>query len=95
MKPPSFPAVPQQCVFDLAAGSRAVWVLHDDMTVEQRTVEAREAFDGFTPIISGLKIGEKVVLSGTGKLGPGMKVSLATPTPNADIDANFQPPIKE
>ena len=95
VKPPSFPAVPQQCVFDLAAGSRAVWVLHDDMTVEQRTVEAREAFDGFTPIISGLKIGEKVVLSGTGKLGPGMKVSLATPTPNADIDANFQPPIKE
>ena len=95
VKPPSFPAVPQQCVFDLAAGSQAVWILRDDMTVEQRPVKTREAFNGFTPVVSGLKVGEKIVLSGTGKLGPGMKVSLATPTANADIDANFQPPIKE
>ena len=94
-EPPSYPAVPQQCVFDLSGGNRGVWVVRDDMTVEQRPVEALENFEGWVPVTSGLKAGERVVLSGTGKLGPGMKVSLAEPTSNDDINPNHVPPIAE
>jgi RND family efflux transporter MFP subunit len=38
-KPPKLPCVPQQAVMDLSTGSRAVWVLKADQTVEQRLVE--------------------------------------------------------
>jgi len=42
-----------------------------------------------------VKAGEKVVLSGVGKLATGMKVELSTPTSNDDINPNHVPPIKE
>ena len=93
--PPKLPSVPQQAVVDLSTGSRAVWVLKDDMTVEQRVVETREANAGWTPVDKGLAAGEKVVVSGVAKLAPGMKVTLAEATGNEDLDPNFQPRIKE
>jgi len=93
--PPKMPCVPQQAVVDLVGGSQGVWVLKDDMTVEQRVVELREMSEGWNPVISGLSIGEKVVISGHGKLGPGMKVKLAEPTMNDDLDPKYQPPVKE
>ena len=93
--PPKMPCVPQQAVVDLVGGNQGVWVLKDDMTVEQRPVEVREMSEGWTPVVSGLKLGEKVVISGHGKLGPGMKVKLVEPTGNDDLDPNYQPPIKE
>ena len=93
--PPKMPSIPQQAVFDLQTGSRGVWVLKDDMTVEQRVVELREMDKGWMPVVSGLKLGEKVVISGTGKLGPGMKVVLAKPTDNDDLNPKYVPPIKE
>jgi RND family efflux transporter MFP subunit len=93
--PPKLPCVPQQAVLDLSTGSRAVWVLKDDMTVEQRVVETRETSGGWTPVVSGVKSGEKVVVSGIAKLAPGMKVALAEATGNEDLDPNFKPRIQE
>lgn len=93
--PPSFPCVPQQALVDLSTGSRAVWVLKEDMTVEQRAVKTRETSEGWTPIVEGLEKGEKVVISGIAKLAPGMKVALAEATGNEDLDPNFKPRIKE
>jgi RND family efflux transporter MFP subunit len=94
-KPPKLPCVPQQAVMDLSTGSRAVWVLKADQTVEQRLAEAREANAGWTPIEKGLKLGEKVVVSGISKLAPGMKVTLVEATNNEDLDPKFQQRIKE
>ena len=93
--PPVMPCIPQQALFDLVGGSQGVWVLKDDMTVEQRVVEVREMSEGWCPVVKGLEVGEKVVISGTGKLGPGMKVQLVEPTGNDDLDPNYQPPVKE
>ena len=93
--PPKMPCIPQQAVFDLVGGSQGVWVLKDDMTVEQRVVEVREMSEGWTPVIKGLSLGEKVVISGIGKLGPGMKVKIVEPTNNDDLDPDYQPAVKE
>ncbi|MBR2983697.1 MAG: efflux RND transporter periplasmic adaptor subunit [Kiritimatiellae bacterium] len=93
--PPKYPCVPQQAVFDLSTGSRGVWVLKDDMTVEQRVVETREASEGWVPVNKGLKLGEKVVIAGIAKLAPGMKVTLVEATNNDDLDSDFKPRIKE
>ena len=95
-EPPVYPSVPQQCLIDLPGGNRGVWIVKDDMTVEQRAVEAKESFDGWTPIVKGLDAGERVVLSGTAKpLGPGVKVTIANPTSNDDINPNHKSPIEE
>ena len=94
-KPPVLPCVPQQALVDLSTGSRGVWVLKDDMTVEQRVVETREMSDGWVPVDKGLAIGEKVVVSGISKLASGMKVALVEATGNDDLDPNFKPRIKE
>jgi membrane fusion protein (multidrug efflux system) len=94
-EPPSYPSVPQQSLFDLPGGNQGVWVLKDDMTVEQRPVEVMEAYEGWTPVVKGLEAGERVVISGTAKLGPGVKVALVEPTSNDDINPNHQPPIQE
>lgn len=93
--PPSYPSVPQQAIFDLPGGNQGVWVLRDDMTVEQRPVETKEAFGGWTPLVKGVKEGESVVISGISKLGPGVKVALAEPTSNDDINAAHKSPIEE
>ena len=94
-KPPKLPCVPQQAVVDLSTGSRGVWVLKDDMTVEQRVIEAREMSDGWIPVDKGLSLGEKVIVSGVSKLAPGMRVKIVEATNNDDLDPNFQPRIKE
>ena len=94
-EPPSYPSVPQQAIVDLPGGNQGVWILKDDMTVEQRPVEAKEPFGGWTPLVKGVKEGERVVISGISKLGPGVKVALAEPTSNDDINANHKSPIEE
>jgi hypothetical protein len=46
------------------------------MTVEQRPVETKEAFAGWTPLVKGVEAGESVVISGISKLGPGVTARL-------------------
>ncbi len=87
--------VPQQAVFDLATGEQAVWVMKEDQTVEQRKIAAREMFEGWVPVGTSVKAGEKVVISGVSKLKPGMKVTLVEATDNDDLNPAYQPPIKE
>jgi len=94
-KPPEYPSVPQQSLFDLPGGNQGVWVVKSDMSVEQRAVETKEAYKGWTPIVKGLEKGERVVISGTAKLGPGVKVAIIAPTSNDDINANHKSPIVE
>ncbi|MCQ2389654.1 MAG: efflux RND transporter periplasmic adaptor subunit [Kiritimatiellae bacterium] len=93
-KPEPVACVPQQAVADLTGGNQGVYVLKDDMTVEQRIVTAGEPFEGWTPV-KELKGGERVVISGVSKLYPGAKVTLAEATGNDDIDPAYVPPIKE
>ena len=93
-KPASVACVPQQAVFDLAGGNQGVYVLKDDMTVEQRVVTVREAFEGWSPILTGVKDGEKVVISGVAKLRPGAKVVLVEATDNDDLNPKYKAPIE-
>jgi len=93
--PKARPCVPQQAVIDIAGGNRGVYVLKDDMTVEQRVVSVRETYEGWMPVDSGLAEGEKVVVSGVSKLRPGAKVMVAEATANDDLNPKYQPPIKE
>ena len=89
-KPPLHVCVPQSAIADALGGDVQVYVLGDDMTVQPRVVKTLEMHEGWVPVTEGLKEGERVVVSGTGKLGPGMKVVLAEPTPNEDIAPGFQ-----
>ncbi len=78
--PPKYLMVPQVALFDLPGGNLGVWVMKKDQTVEARPVKTLEMHDGFVPVLDGVKLGEKVVTSGVGKLAPGMKVVLVQPT---------------
>ena len=93
--PPNIPCVPQQAVMDLPTGDRAVWVIRDDKTVEQRVISAGEMSKGFVPVYKGVATGENVVISGIAKLVTGMSVSVAEPTPNDDLDPEYKSPVKD
>lgn len=54
----------------------AVYVLKDDMTVEQRRVTLGEKLDGEVVVLEGVNAGERVVTEGLQKIRPGATVSL-------------------
>ena len=83
--PPSYPCVPQQAIFDLPGGDLGVYVIKADGTAEARVVTTKETDEGWTPIMSGVSAGERVVISGTHKIKPGAKVLETTATTNEDI----------
>ena len=93
-KPEPVACVPQQAVFDIAGGNQGVYVLKDDMTVEQRVVTVSEAFEGWAPVTTGVEGGEKVVISGVSKLRPGAKVALVEATDNDDLNPKYKAPIE-
>lgn len=93
-KPPMIPCIPQQAVMDLPSGDRAVWVVRDDMTVEQRVVSVGEMNKGFLPVYKGVATGEKVVISGISKLATGIAVQLTEPTGNDDLNPEYKSPVK-
>ena len=93
-KPEPLACVPQQAVFDIAGGNQGVYVLKDDMTVEQRVVTVREPFEGWAPVLTGLEGGEKVVISGVSKLRPGAKVALVEATDNDDLNPKYKASIE-
>ena len=82
--PPTYPTVPQTAIFDLPGGNLGVYVLKEGDIVEAVPVETRPMHEGFVPVVKGLKVGEKVVVSGTRKLKNGMKVAFVEATPNEE-----------
>lgn len=89
--PPSYPAVPQTAVVDLPGGNVGVYLVKDDGTVEATAVETLPQHDGWVPVTKGLKVGQRVVASGTRKLANGTKVVEAKPTSNEENDPNYKP----
>lgn len=65
--------VPNQAVQTSETG-RYVYAVKSDGTAEVRNVKAGPAVDGFTEILSGLKPGEKIVVSGQSRLSAGAPV---------------------
>ena len=70
--------IPQAAVQRNAQGLLA-WVIDPDNTAENRPIEGGPTVDGMTVVKSGLKAGERVVVSGQYRLKPGVKVSAAAP----------------
>lgn len=83
--PTSYPSVPQQALLDLPGGDRGVYVVKADGTAEARVVTTKETYEGWTPITSGVAVGEKVVISGVHKVRPGAKVMEMVATENEDL----------
>ena len=94
-RPKPLPCVPQQAIVELAGGNQGLYVLKGDGTVEQRIVTVKEAFEGWSPVLTGVQEGEKVVVSGVSKLRPGAKVVVVEATDNDDLNPKYVPPIKE
>ena len=60
------------------AGQSFVWVVHDGqggvMTTELRPVQLGALQEQSYPVTAGLRVGEKIVVSGVQKLRPGASV---------------------
>lgn len=67
--------IPQRAVVELQS-LKAVYVLREDSTVEQRQVELEPAYEGFFPVKAGLAPGERVVVEGVQKLRPNLTVKV-------------------
>ena len=67
--------VPSQAVQTGQAG-QYVYVVKDDLTAEMRPVKVAREFGGDSVIAEGLKPGERVVIDGQLRLGPGAKVAI-------------------
>ncbi|HRP71434.1 MAG TPA: efflux RND transporter periplasmic adaptor subunit [Luteimonas sp.] len=64
-----------------------VWRVRADDTVERAMIEVGERRAGQVEVVSGLSAGDRIVVEGTGKLRPGIKVaeqSAQAPTPQPD-----------
>jgi len=83
-EPPKYPTVPQTAIVDLPGGNLGVYVLKAGDIVETVPVEVKPMDRGMVPVVKGLKVGQKVVTSGTRKLRNGMKVVFAQATPNEE-----------
>lgn len=82
--PPTYPTVQQTAIIDLPGGNLGVYVLKEGDVVEAVPVETLPMHEGFVPVVKGLEVGQKVVVSGTRKLRSGMKVAFAEATPNEE-----------
>jgi membrane fusion protein (multidrug efflux system) len=76
--------VPQRVVLEGPAG-KFVYVVNDKNSAEARPVEVGDWAGDAWVITSGLKAGDKVILDGVMKIGPGSPVKIADP--NAPKDA--------
>lgn len=66
--------IPEIAVVQVGRESYVFRVKADD-SVERADVRTGERRDGKVEILDGLKIGERIVIDGTGKLRPGLKIS--------------------
>ncbi len=83
-EPPKYPSVPQTAIFDSAGGNVAVWVVDANRQVRARTVRTLEMFEGWVPVVHGLREGETVITSGVAKLREGAVVRFVEPTSNLE-----------
>jgi membrane fusion protein (multidrug efflux system) len=65
---------PQQGVSHDAKGNASAYVVGKDGKVELRTLVATRAIGDAWLVESGLAAGDKLIVEGTGKIGPGMPV---------------------
>ena len=74
---PDAVSVPQRAVLESPQGGKFVYVVDDKGTAQPRPVEAGDWLADRWLITSGLKAGEKVIVDGVMKLGPGAPVRIA------------------
>jgi membrane fusion protein (multidrug efflux system) len=79
---PNAVAVPQRAVLDGPQG-KFVYVVNEKSAAEPRPVQAGEWAQDQWIITSGLKEGDRVIVDGVMKLGPGAPVRIAEPKPAA------------
>ncbi|MFJ5484913.1 efflux RND transporter periplasmic adaptor subunit [Pectobacterium actinidiae] len=73
--------VPQESIGHDSKGRPYVFVVTDEQTIEQRTIQTGESKDGYWVVTDGLKEGERVVTSGVQKIAPGIKVAASERKP--------------
>jgi membrane fusion protein (multidrug efflux system) len=66
--------VPQRAVVEVQ-GQQSVLVVGQDNMVAQRTITPAESVDEYLIVTAGVKPGERVIVEGTQKASPGMKVA--------------------
>ena len=91
---PNALTVPQRAVLEGPQG-KFVYVVDDKSTAQPRPVQAGE-WSGDTWIITeGVKQGERVIVDGLLKLGPGAPVKIAGQKPPADPNMAEKPAEKQ
>ena len=91
---PNAVTVPQRAVLEGPQG-KFVYVVNEKSSAEARPVQAGEWSGGSDWIITdGLKEGERVIVDGVMKLGPGAPVRIAQPKPAAEQQQQ-KPPAKK
>jgi membrane fusion protein (multidrug efflux system) len=87
---PNAVTVPQRAVLEGPQG-KFVYVVNEKSAAEPRPVVAGEWSGGEWIITSGLKEGDRVIVDGVMKLGPGAPVRVAEPKPEAKPEAKAEP----
>lgn len=67
--------VPQQGIYHEATGEAYAYVINQDNQVEKRTVETINAVGNKWLLDNGLSVNEKLLVEGSGKVGPGSTVT--------------------
>jgi len=78
---PNAVTVPQRAVLESPQGGKMVFIVNQSNQAEPRPVVAGEWSGDQWVITSGLKGGERVIVDGVMKLGPGAPVRIAEPKP--------------
>ncbi|AXT39841.1 efflux RND transporter periplasmic adaptor subunit [Alteromonas sp. BL110] len=66
--------VPQQSIYHSATDEAYAYVINQDNQVEKRSVKTAVAIGNQWVIIDGLKVNDKLLVEGAGKVGPGSEV---------------------
>lgn len=85
-------AIPRSAVMQSPAGAYA-YVLSSDNTVSARPVELGDWSGDEIVIMSGINPGDRVVVDGAQRVGPGMRVTPGPPTPQGPVGT--QAPAKD
>lgn len=76
--------VPQRAVTLTKDGTAQVYLVNAKGVVEIRPIKTGEMKDSRWQVLSGLKSGERIIITGTDKVRPGMDVSAALNAPKAE-----------